>query len=279
MTVFHLHLVSDATGETLSNVARACLSQFDHVTVVQHSWPMVRSRMFATRVVEGIRQNPGLVLVTMVDDDIRQVLVDGFRELGVPYIPLLDPIMGAMANFLGVDMKRTPGLQHELNATYYARIDAIDFTMAHDDGQRLEHLEEADVVVVGVSRTSKTPTCMYLANRGLKAANVPLVGTLPPPPKLLDIRRPMVVGLSREPKSLAEIRAHRLRLSRHDHADDHYADPDHVREEVLTARRLCQRHGWPVIDMTHRSIEEAAAHIMLLHERHIDKKRFDQSIS
>jgi regulator of PEP synthase PpsR (kinase-PPPase family) len=260
---FHLHLVSDATGETLSSVARACLVQFDQVEPVQHLWWLVRSQGQVARVVAGIESEPGVVLATLMDGAVRALLEEACRQLHVPFIPVLDPVMAALSGFLNVEFGAQPGRQHVLDADYFARIDAMQYTLAHDDGQLLTGLDDADVVLVGVSRTSKTPTCMYLANRGVKAANVPWIPGMAPPAELLTLTRPMIIGLTKEAKSLADIRRSRLKfLQQTDETD--YADEDRVKEEVTEARRFFARQGWPVIDVTRRSIEEASATILQL---------------
>jgi regulator of PEP synthase PpsR (kinase-PPPase family) len=260
---FHLHLVSDATGETLSSVARACLVQFDKVQPVEHMWWLVRSQGQVARVVAGIEAEPGVVLATLMDGAVRALLEEACRQLKVPFIPVLDPVMAALSGYLNVQFGAQPGRQHVLDADYFARIDAMHYTLAHDDGQLLTGLEDADVVLTGVSRTSKTPTCMYLANRGIKAANVPLIPGMPPPPELMSLQGPLIVGLTKEPKSLADIRRSRLKFLQQDDETD-YADEDRVKNEVAEARRLFARQGWPVIDVTRRSIEEASATIMQL---------------
>jgi len=264
---FHLHLVSDATGETLSSVARACLVQFDQVEPIQHLWWLVRSQGQVARVVAGIEAEPGVVLATLMDGGVRSLLEEACRQLRVPFIPVLDPVMAALSGYLNVEFGAQPGRQHVLDADYFARIDAMHYTLAHDDGQLLTGLDDADVVLVGVSRTSKTPTCMYLANRGVKAANVPWIPGMAPPPELLGLTRPLIVGLTKEPKSLADIRRSRLRfLQQSDETD--YVDEERVKAEVAEARRFFARQGWPVIDVTRRSIEEASATILqLLTER------------
>lgn len=266
MKTFHLHLVSDATGETVSSVARACLVQFENVQPIQHLWWLVRTQGQVERVIAGIEANPGLVLFTIVDTGVRAVLEEACKHLHFPCIPVLDPVMVALAGFLEEEVHAQPGRQHVLDAEYFKRIDAMHFTLAHDDGQMVDDLDQADVIVVGVSRTSKTPTCMYLANRGIKAANVPLVPDVPLPPQVIEARHALVVGLTKDPKSLSDIRRNRLKFLNQEETD--YADVDKVREEVLNARRLFARHGWPVIDVTRRSIEEASATILQLYARH-----------
>jgi [pyruvate, water dikinase]-phosphate phosphotransferase / [pyruvate, water dikinase] kinase len=264
---FHLHLVSDATGETINSVARACLVQFEGVEPVEHSWTLIRTPGQMDKVLAGIEATPGLVLFTMVNDRLRSALQDGCRRIQVPCIPVLEPVIGALANFLGLQSRGLPGRQHELDAEYFGRIDAMNFALTHDDGQSSWDYNDADVILVGVSRTSKTPTCIYLANRSVKAANVPVVPGCPLPPELLAVTRPLIVGLTKDSGSLIQIRRNRLRLlSQTDETD--YVDPDIVRQELSMARRLCAEHGWPVIDVTRRSIEETAAAIIQLLARH-----------
>lgn len=263
MKEFHLHLVSDATGETINSVARACVIQFDQVRPIEHFWNLVRTNHQLDLVLEGIEANPGLVMFTLVDEALRRRLQDFCREVQTPCIPVLDPLINALAAFLGRESQRQPGKQHALDAEYFGRMEAMEFALAHDDGQSTWDLHEADVIILGVSRTSKTPTCVYLANRGIKAANVPIVPGCPVPPELELVSRPLIVGLTKDPDRLIQIRRNRLRLLNQSEGGD-YVDPDVVRREVTEARRLYSRKGWPVIDVTRRSIEETAAEIVML---------------
>lgn len=264
MTKFHLHLVSDATGETINAVAKAALAQFENGEPIQHVWTMVRSRAQLSRVIAGVLEEPGLVLFTIVDHVLREALQEECRRRQIPYVSVLDPVLAAMGSFLGAQSREQPGRQHVMDAEYFNRIDAMHYCMAHDDGQNAEHLSEADVILVGVSRTSKTPTCIYLANRGVKAANVPIVPGLPLPGAL---ERPksdqLIVGLTASPERLVQIRRNRL-LALAQSPDTDYVDMDAVKEEVAYARKLFTRRGWPVIDVTRRSIEETAAAILSL---------------
>jgi regulator of PEP synthase PpsR (kinase-PPPase family) len=262
----HLHLVSDATGETINSVTRACLVQFEGVEPIEHSWTLIRTPGQMEKVLQGIEKQPGLVLFTIVNDGLRAMLQDGCRRLQVPCIPVLEPVIAALGSFFGLTSRGLSGRQHELDAEYFARIDAMSFALAHDDGQASWNYEEADVVLVGVSRTSKTPTCMYLANRGIKAANVPIVPNCPLPPELTHLKRPLVVGLTKDPARLVQIRRNRLLLLSQDQETD-YVDLDVVRDEVAAARRLCGEHGWPIIDVTRRSIEETAATVIQMLDR------------
>jgi hypothetical protein len=266
MKAFHIHLVSDSTGETVSTAARASLVQFEKVQMTEHIWPMVRGLNQVREVVAGIEGHPGFVLYTLVDLDMRKILEEGCRRLQVPSISMLDPIVTALGAYLGAEVHARPGRQHIMDADYFGRIEAMHFVLNHDDGQLTRDLNEADVVVIGVSRTSKTPTCIYLANRGIKAANIPVVPGFPLPPEVLEAEKPLIVGLTEDPKRLVEIRRNRLRMLKQDEQTD-YVDSETVFQEVNAARRLFASHGWPVIDVTRRSIEETAAHILQLYNR------------
>lgn len=274
----NLHLISDATGETINAIARATTVQFDHVDIVYHRWSLIRSRLQLHRVIGGIEAEPGPVLSTLVDRALNTELESACQRLGVPVVNVLQPVMSVLQEFIGEQGAARPGKQYVLNADYFRRIDAMHYVLAHDDGQAHPGLTEADVVLVGVSRSSKTPTCFYLANRGIKAANVPLVPNLPEPPALAQVRCP-VIGLTLDAKTLIDIRRYRLKMIgtssnagvvRQNSAD--YVDEDAVKAELLWARRLCTSRGWPVIDVTRRSIEETAATVLQLmdawHARH-----------
>ena len=265
--VFHLHLVSDSTGETINSVARACLVQFDQVEPHEHTWSLIRTPTQLERVLAAIEAHPGPVLFTMVNDKLRMELEAGCHRLQVPCISVLDPVLVTLASHLGMQAQGLPGRQHELDAEYFGRIDAMNFALSHDDGQSAQDYDLADVILVGVSRTSKTPTCIYLANRGIKAANVPIVPGCPVPAELLTARRPMIVGLTKDPAQLVQVRRNRLHLlSQADDTD--YVDPEVVRKEVSQARRLCAENNWTVLDVTRRSIEETAATIIQMLSKH-----------
>ena len=271
MSRLHLHLVSDSTGETLEMVAKAALAQFEDTEVIRHFWPMVRSRQHLDRIVPELAANPGLVLFTLVNADTRARLEEHCRQLALPMVPALDAVTVALETQLGQEAHGRPGRQHSMDEAYFRRVDAIHYTIAHDDGVGHENWEEADIVLAGVSRTSKTPTSIYLANRGYKTANVPIVVESPPPDALFALRKPLVVGLTTAPDRLVTIRRNRL-LSLHEDTETAYVDDDSVREEVKFARRMFADNGWPVIDVTRRSIEEtAAAAIRLLSQRSGDE--------
>jgi regulator of PEP synthase PpsR (kinase-PPPase family) len=260
---FHLHLVSDATGETLITVARAAAAQYENVTAVEHVYPLVRTQKQIERVLDEIETSPGIVLYTLLDPALTGRLEDKCRELSIPSLSVLGPVLSLLKSYLGAETTSRIGAQHMLNADYFKRIDALNYTMLHDDGQHLDNLEEADIVLTGVSRTSKTPTSIYLANRGVKTANVPLIAGIPVPSQLERLQRPLVIGLFASPERIVQIRQNRL-LSLRASEDDPYVDRQAVTEEIAFSRRLCARHNWPSIDVTRRSIEETAAAAMAL---------------
>jgi regulator of PEP synthase PpsR (kinase-PPPase family) len=263
---FHLHLISDATGTTLLGLARACLAQFDGVEPVQKFWPLVRTGKQLERVIERIEANPGPVIFTLVDEKMRKRLQDRCEELHVPCVAVLDPIIRSLSSYLGMSAAGVPGLQHAMDDAYFKRVSAIDFTMRHDDGKRLGDLQEADVILVGVSRTSKTPTSVFLARRGTKVANIPLTPGVDVPPEKFQLKGPLYVGLTASPDRLLQIRRSRLRADtvegKQHYEENTYLAFDKIEEEVRSARRLFAKYGWPVIDVTKRSVEEIAAEIM-----------------
>ncbi|MEP9367779.1 pyruvate, water dikinase regulatory protein [Xanthobacter sp. VNH20] len=259
---FHLHLVSDATGETLINVGRAACAQYANVLPIEHVYPLVRSMKQLERVLIDIENNPGIVLYTLVDKEVRERLKERCRELGVPFLSVLAPVVQMFQSYLGGEPQPRIGGQHALDATYFKRIDALNFTVMHDDGHMTDDLEQADVVLLGVSRTSKTPTSIYLANRGIKTANIPLVPNVPLPPGLERLKKPLIVGLVASAERIVEIRQNRLLGLNAASPNTAYVDREAVSEELALSRRLCARHGWPLIDVSRRSIEETAAAII-----------------
>lgn len=267
-----IHLISDATGDTLNALARAAIAQFDNAHVTYHRWSLIRTRLQLHRVLEGIEAEPGPVLCSLVDDALRGELDAACGRMSVKLLHVLDPLLNLLQAQFGAPAKHKPGRQYVLDADYFRRIDAMHYVISHDDGQAHRGIAEADVILVGVSRSSKTPTCFYLANRGIKAANIPLVPGIDPPELLADPPCP-VVGLTIDPNALIDIRRHRLRLIgagaqpgfiQNDNGN--YVDFEAVEKELLWARRLCNARGWPTIDVTRRSIEETAAAVLKLME-------------
>jgi regulator of PEP synthase PpsR (kinase-PPPase family) len=261
---FHLHLISDATGETLITVARAAAAQYAKVQPVEHVHPLVRTQKQLDRALADLEESPGIVLYTLLEENLVERLETKCRDLGLPCLSILGPVLHLFQAYLGAETTHKVGAQHTLNAEYFRRIDALNYTMMHDDGQQTDDLEEADVVLVGVSRTSKTPTSIYLANRGVKTANVPLVPGVSLSPNVERLARPLVVGLFATPERIVQIRQNRLLGLKVEREDDQYIDRQAVTEEIAASRRLCAKHSWPLIDVTRRSIEETAAAVMAL---------------
>ena len=261
-----IHMISDSTGETIAAALRATVAMFEDVRVSYRRHVMIRSAASLDEALARIAQEPGLVFHTVVEADLRARLERGCHEIGVVAVPFLDPMLSSLTAYLGQPARMRPGLRHAVDERYYARVAALDFALAYDDGQSVGRLREADVVLIGVSRTSKTPTCVYLAGRGVKAANLPLLPGRPAPPALERLAEeggttPLVVGLTARPARLAQIRANRLEGLRATGGDG-YADLEAIRAEVGEARALMERLGCPVIDVTRRSIEETAAAIL-----------------
>jgi regulator of PEP synthase PpsR (kinase-PPPase family) len=260
----HIHLVSDSTGETVHQVARACVAQFPNVTTVEHVWTLVRSEAHLCALCAGLDRNPGVLLMSIVNVDMRDKILAECRARGILGVSVLDPVVQLLGRALGQTTQNLPGGQRRLNTAYFDRIAAVDFAVSHDDGMNMGQLEQADILLVGVSRTSKTPTSMYLAHRGYKVANYALVPKVPFPLHHLDDLNLLVVGLTNDPKRLSQIRRTR-QMTMADTDNVTYVDVDQITEEVRHGRRLFSEHNWPVIDVTRRSVEETAAAVIQLH--------------
>ncbi len=270
MKKFNLHLVSDSTGETVSSVARAAIAQFDDIQEEEFNWTLVRSVAQLDKVIESIHENPGVVMYTLVDTALRERLKVECARRGLPCIAVLANIVNELSSYLGQEIHALPGRQHELNEDYFTRVDAINYALAHDDGQGNWELEDADIILVGVSRTSKSPTCMYLAYKGYKTANVPFVLDCPLPPNLETMAKPLIIGLTINPERLQQIRKTRLQ-SINQETDTNYVDMEYMQREISESRKLYQKNKWPVIDVTKRSVEETAATIIQYLKKHQDK--------
>lgn len=267
---FHLHLISDATGQTLTAVAKAAAVQYAQIRAIEHVHPLIRTRKQLERVLQEIESAPGIVLYTIVNPELADELRTCCKNLNIPCVPILDGIMKVFESYLGAASKPTVGGQHVLDAEYFRRIDALNFTMIHDDGQLPDDPDEADIIIIGISRTSKTPTSIYLAQRGYKTANVPLVPQLPLPPQLEQASSAFIVGLIASPERISHVRHNRvINLGDKDLKD--YVDRDTIEEEITFSRRLFSRNRWPVIDVTRRSVEETAAAILQLYHDRQDK--------
>ena len=264
---FHLHMISDATGETLVTIAKAVRVQYAQVRAIEHLHPLVRSQRELERVLKDVEAAPGIVLYTIFNRALADHLEAECKRLNIPCVAALKPILQVFESYLGTKSTPTVGGQHVLDADSFRRIDALNFTQMHDDGHLPQNLNDADIVLVGISRTSKTPTAIYLANRGYKTANVPLVPGLMIPPELEMPTKAFVVGLVASPERISQVRQNRVIEQAHNHLDD-YVDREAIAAEIAQTRHLCARHGWPIIDVTRRSIEETAAAIMrLYHDR------------
>ena len=260
---FHIHLVSDATGETLNAIAKAALAQFEGVLVYDHLYALVRSPRQLERAIGHITQDPGLVLFTLVNPELRDALISQCAALRAPCLDIMEAPVAAMSRFLGAHETHKPGGQHDVDQRYMQRIEALNFSIAHDDGQALDTIEGAEVVLVGASRTSKTPTCVYLAIRGVRAANVPVMLGMTVPAQLVAAKQPLIVGLWASPDRLVQVRRSRLNALGEARSTD-YVDLDSVRQEVAFTRKLFEQQDWPTIDVTRRSIEETAAAVLNL---------------
>lgn len=257
----HIHLVSDSTGETVHQVARACLAQFTDVKTIEHVWTLVRSTEHLDALFAGLDRHPGILLMSIIDQNIRLAIEGACRTRGIPSTSILDPVVNLLATVLGQVMTNLPGGQRRLDTAYFDRMAAVDFAVSHDDGMNMGNLKKANILIVGISRTSKTPTSMYLAHRGYKVANYALVPQVPFPKHFLDCNALFVVGLTNDPKRLSQIRRTR-QASMRDNDNENYADIEQITEEVRVARRLFTDNKWPVIDVTRRSVEETAAAIL-----------------
>jgi hypothetical protein len=266
---FHLHLISDATGETLIAASRAVSSQYKGTQAIEHVYPLVRNRKQLEAVLDAIDREPGIVLYTITDQTLGAFLEERGKAMGIPVVSVLEPILQVFQSYLGVPLERKVGAQHELTSEYFNRIEALNFTMMHDDGALPEDIDEADIVLVGISRTSKTPTSIYLANRGIKTANIPLVPGVKLPESLLNAHHPLVVALIATTDRIFDVRQNRMLGTRAHIPSSDYVDRASIAEELAQTRRICAKQGWPMIDVSRKSIEETAAAILALRARHL----------
>lgn len=264
---FHLHLVSDATGETLIAASRAVTVQYEQNQAVEHVHPLIRNMRQLEDALHLIERSPGIVLYTLVNPEQCNHIEERVTQMGMPCVNVLEPVISVFQSYLGPPSTHQIGAQHALNKEYFRRIEALNYTMVHDDGQLPTSLNDADIVLLGISRTSKTPTSMYLANRGLKTANIPLVPDLPLPLELESISKPLVVGLIASPDRIMQIRQNRL-LGLGDQTDTPYVNRKSIAHEIAQSKKLCAQNKWPVIDVTRRSIEETAAEVLALYNEH-----------
>jgi regulator of PEP synthase PpsR (kinase-PPPase family) len=264
---FHLHLVSDSTGETLLAAGRAASAQYKTARAIEHIYPLIRTEKQLAKVLDDIDREPGIVLYTLVDQALARLIDGRCAAMGLPCVSVLEPVLAVFQSYLGAPAGRRVGAQHVLDADYFRRIDALNFTMEHDDGQLPDDVEEADIILIGISRTSKTPTSIYLANRGIKTANVPIVLGVPLPEALQRARGPLIVGLIATAERISQVRQNRVLGHTTGYDAQSYIDRATIAEELAYARQICARHGWPMIDVSRRSIEETAAAIVALRGR------------
>ncbi len=270
---FHLHLISDSTGETLISAARAVTSQYKTNQAIEHIYPLVRSQKQLEAVLDAIDQEPGIVLFTLTDAEVSGTLESRCKKMGTPCVSILEPIFQTFQSYLGSPSKRIVGAQHALDNEYFSRIDALNFTLLHDDGVLPDDLEEADIILIGISRTSKTPTSIYLANRGIKTANIPLVPGIDLPKSVIEARHPLIVALIATTDRIQQVRQNRLLELNAADAGSSYANRAQIAEELAAARKLCKRHNWEMIDVTRKSIEETAAAILALYSKHVSERK------
>ena len=262
----NIHLISDSTGETLSSVARAALSQFEGVESNDFIWPLVRTKSQIEKINESITKNPGIVMYTILQDDIVNLLISHCVKIQVPYISVLSDIVQKFSSYLNMDVNNVIGRQHLLDDDYFSRVEAINYTMTHDDGQSDWNLDEADVILIGVSRTSKTPTSIYLSCRGYKVANIPFVTIDTIPKNLEKLKHATIVGLVINPEKLISIRTSRMSGLGHEDKTD-YIDIDSIKKEISESRKLFAKLKCPVIDITNRSVEETSAKVIQLYQQ------------
>lgn len=262
-----LYLVSHASGELVELLARNTVAQLDGVSIDMRLWKMVRNLGQAADILGVIATRRGYVLHSVADQEVRGALEQGCAKLVVPCRFVLEPFVPDLAEYYGATIRFRASVRDLMDEDYFRRVEAMKYTLSHDDGVAADHLDDADVILVGVSRATKTPTCLYLASRGIKAANVPLVPGVPLPDGLTKARNPLIVGLTVNPAHLARVRGARLRMLSEERTTDYAAD-EAVETEVREARRLFSRNRWPVIDVTNKPIEQTANRIMkLLSER------------
>ena len=260
----NIHLVSDSTGETIENTVSATISQFPGVNRKEFFWPMTRTEDQIKDITESLKKNPGLVVFSIVDDNNRSLLESNCKELNIPYISPLDSLLNTFKKLLALSETKITGVQHKLDENYFKRVDAFEFAMQHDDGQRISSMSEADIILVGVSRTSKTPTSIYLANKGYKVANIPLIANTHLPEELFGFKKPIIIGLIKDPRSLMQVRQTRLKMMGENNQTS-YDDINLIKFEISQARLIFTKYAWPTIDVSRRSVEETSASVIKIY--------------
>ena len=274
INTYQIYLISDSTGETLDRIFLALKAQFKNIKYKVHSYSFTRTENQILKILEEAKKDQNsVILYTIVDNNLAKYLANVSDEKKIPCFGVLGNLILNFSKILNQKASHEPSGQHALNDEYYERIEAIQFTMNHDDGNSTNDIEKSDIILVGVSRTSKTPTSIYLANRGFKTSNIPLVNENSLPKKLRDNPQlACVVGLSTEPERLVEIRKNRMSsLKENDNKD--YTGIESIKKEIVDAKKTFQKYRWPFIDVTRKSVEEAAASIIKIHEIYLNNAK------
>jgi regulator of PEP synthase PpsR (kinase-PPPase family) len=268
---YQIYLISDSTGETLDRIFLALKAQFKNIKYNVHSYSFTRTENQILKILEDAKKNENsVILYTIVDNNLAKYLTNMSNKKKMPCFSVLGNLILNFSKILNQKASHEPSGQHELNDKYYERIEAIQFTMNHDDGNLINEIEQSDIILVGVSRTSKTPTAIYLANKGFKTSNSPLVNENSLPKKLKDNPQlTCVIGLSTEPERLVDIRKNRMN-SLKETQNKKYTSIENIRKEIAEAKKTFQKYKWPSIDVTRKSVEETAASIIKIHEIYLN---------
>jgi len=268
---YQIYLISDSTGETLDRIFLALKAQFKNIEYKVHSYSFTRTENQILKILEDAKKNENsAILYTIVDNNLAKYLANTSDEKKIPCFGVLGNLILNFSKILNQKASHEPSGQHVLNDEYYERIEAIQFTMSHDDGNLLDDIENSDIILVGVSRTSKTPTSIYLANKGFKTSNIPLVNENSLPKKLRENPQiTCVVGLNAEPERLVDIRKNRMN-SLKETENKKYTSIENIKKEILDAKKTFQKYRWPSIDVTRKSVEETAASIIKIHEIYLN---------
>ena len=256
-----IHLLSESSGQTVKHAANTALAKFSDIEIRKYHWPMTRNEKILEEVFEKVKSKPGVVIYTISNDNLRRRLKQFCFEQKLPCVSVVSEIVKNVSEYIGVRQDRFLGYSEKFDDSYFEKVEAIDFSLRHDDGQLIEDIEYADIVLIGPSRTSKTPTSVYLAYNGFKTANVPYIHNVPFPDRVYKLKGPVVFGLTIFPSRLIEIRESRMNLLQTNESSN-YTDPEIVQQECRQIRRICADNGWHSIDVSRRSIEETAALIM-----------------
>ena len=268
---YQIYLISDSTGETLDRIFLALKAQFKNIEYKVHSYSFTRTENQILKILEDAKKNENsVILYTIVDNNLAKCLANASEEKRIPCFGVLGNLILNFSKILNQKASHEPSGQHVLNEEYYDRIEAIQFTMNHDDGNLLNDVEKSDIILVGVSRTSKTPTSIYLANKGFKTSNIPLVNENSLPNKLKENPQiTCVIGLNTEPERLVDLRKNRMN-SLKEIESTNYTSIENIKKEIIDAKKTFQKYRWPTIDVTRKSVEETAASIIKIHEIYLN---------